>query len=231
MPVPVTSRPVSSATMAVVRSCSTTPCRSRRCRSGRGRGARPPRRSRARSRRGQRGWSRCTPGGRSMNALLPGPGYSWSPWLLVPRVELGRSARCATFDRRCSRRPRRQRYAPKRVGWGWSGCRRWDRRSPGVVEAVAAVGERREPSSKVMSISPPSWNACDCSIRGCSTRGTGRPSTGRRCSFRRDRLRVVGVRRPGLVVGAAVGVEVRRTGCCPCRPRRGRRCSCPGRSS
>ncbi len=28
-------------------------------------------------------------GGRSMKALLPGPGYSWSPLALVPSVELG----------------------------------------------------------------------------------------------------------------------------------------------
>src|SRR5581483_7542240 len=28
-------------------------------------------------------------GGRSMKALLPGPGYSWSPWWFVPRVEFG----------------------------------------------------------------------------------------------------------------------------------------------
>src|ERR1700759_4362161 len=89
-PVPVTARPVSSDTIAVsVIMLDAPPPVTVSVRAPGGLPAPPRTMPGTQSAGTLTGVVDVQTGGRSMKALLPGPGYSWSPWWFVPRVEFG----------------------------------------------------------------------------------------------------------------------------------------------
>ena len=98
MPVPVTPRPVSSATMALSEMMleDAAPVAPLSVRAP-GVVPEPPRTMPGTQLAGVSGLVEVQAGGRSMKLLLPGPGYSWSPWLLVASVEFGPVGSVLTF--------------------------------------------------------------------------------------------------------------------------------------